>query len=216
KFGLKIGTISDLIEYRRKHEKLVYREVEVDLPTKHGHFNLIHFRNKVTQEHHLALVKGDVKTEEPVLVRVHSECLTGDAFGSMRCDCGDQLAASMRMIQEEGRGVVLYMNQEGRGIGLSAKLHAYELQDKGLDTVEANEKLGFAPDLRDYGTGALILKNLGIHKLRLITNNPKKIIALNGFDLEMVERIPLEIPPNEVNAHYLETKRDKMGHMILK
>jgi len=216
KFGLKIGTIRDLIEYRRKHEKLIYREVEVDLPTRYGHFNLIHFRNKVTQEHHLALVKGDVKTEEPVLVRVHSECLTGDVFGSHRCDCGDQLAVSLKMIEEEGKGVLLYMNQEGRGIGLSAKLHAYELQDKGMDTVEANEELGFAPDLRDYGTGALMLKNLGIHKLRLITNNPKKIIALKGFDLEMVERVAIEIPANDNNVHYLETKRDKMGHMILK
>jgi len=215
RFGMKIATVRDLIELRRRDENLVFREVEVDFPTRFGHFKLIHFRNRVTEEHHLALVKGDVNTDEPVLVRVHSECLTGDVFGSQRCDCGDQLHQALRMIEREGRGVLLYMNQEGRGIGLTAKLHAYKLQDQGLDTVEANLKLGFPSDLRDYGTGALMLKNLGVRKLRLMTNNPKKIIALNGFDLEMVERVPIETSPNEVNLHYLETKRDKMGHLIL-
>lgn len=215
RFGLKIVTIRDLIEYRRRDEKLIFREVEVNLPTKYGHFKLIHFRNRVTKEHHLALVKGDISGDDPVLVRIHSECLTGDVFGSMRCDCGDQLQAAMKMIEKEGRGALLYMNQEGRGIGLSAKLMAYELQDKGQDTVEANENLGFAPDLRDYGTGALMLKNLGIRKLRLLTNNPRKIIGISGYDLEIVERLPIEIEPSECNVDYLKTKRDKLGHMIL-
>jgi 3,4-dihydroxy 2-butanone 4-phosphate synthase/GTP cyclohydrolase II len=215
KFGLKIITIRDLIKYRRRDEKLIFREVEVDLPTKFGHFKLIHFRNRVTKEHHLALIKGDVAGDDPVLVRIHSECLTGDVFGSMRCDCGDQLQAAMKMIENEGRGALLYMNQEGRGIGLSAKLMAYELQDKGQDTVEANENLGFAPDLRDYGTGALMLKNLGIRKLKLLTNNPRKIVGISGYDLEIVERLPIEIEPSESNVNYLKTKRDKLGHMIL-
>ena len=212
---LKIITIRDLIEYRRRGERLVFREVEVDFPTRYGHFKLIHYRNRITLEHHLALVKGNVAGDEPVLVRVHSSCLTGDVFGSARCDCGDQLHNAMSMIEKEGRGALLYMNQEGRGIGLSAKLFAYDLQDNGLDTVEANEKLGFGDDLRDYGTGALMLKNLGIKKLKLITNNPRKIIGLKGFDLEITERIPMEIAPNPRNIHYLETKRDKLGHMIL-
>ncbi len=215
RFGMKIATVRDLIEYRRHDEKLIERDVEVDLPTRYGNFRLIHFHNKVTSEHHLALVKGDVNTDEPILVRVHSECLTGDVFGSSRCDCGDQLHQAMRMIDEAGRGVLLYMNQEGRGIGLTAKLHAYKLQDEGLDTVEANLKLGFPNDLRDYGTGALMLKNLGVQNIRLMTNNPKKIVALEGFALKMVERVPIEITPNSTNIHYLETKRDKMGHMIL-
>lgn len=215
KFGLKIITIRDLIEYRRRDERLIFREVEVDLPTKYGHFRLIHFRNKVTKEHHLALVKGDVAGDDPILVRIHSECLTGDVFGSMRCDCGDQLQAAMKMIEKEGRGALLYMNQEGRGIGLSAKLMAYELQDKGQDTVEANATLGFPPDLRDYGTGALMLKNLGIRKLRLLTNNPRKVIGIKGYDLEIVERLPIEIEPSDCNVNYLKTKRDKLGHMIL-
>ncbi len=214
-FDLKVITIQDLIKYRRQDEKLVYREVEVDLPTEHGMFKLIHFRNKVTKEHHLALVKGDVASEDPVLVRVHSECLTGDVFGSERCDCGPQLHAAMRMIQKAGTGVLLYMNQEGRGIGLSNKLKAYQLQDEGMDTVQCNNQLGFPDDLRDYGTGALMLKNLGIHRLKLMTNNPKKLIALEGYDLEIVERIPIEIEPKPSNVHYLETKRDKMGHLIL-
>ena len=215
RFDMKIITIRDLIEYRRRDEKLIFRETEVDLPTSFGHFKLIHFRNKVTQEHHLALVKGDVAGDEPVLVRVHSECLTGDVFGSARCDCGDQLRSALKMIDREGKGTLLYMNQEGRGIGLSAKLMAYALQDKGMDTVEANKSLGYPDDLRDYGTGALMLKNLGIRKLRLLTNNPRKIIGLKGYDLEIVERVPIEIEPNKNNVHYLETKRDKMGHLIL-
>lgn len=214
-FNLKILTIGDLIKHRRRDESLIYREVEVDFPTAYGVFRLIHFRNRLTQEHHLALVKGDVGSGVPTLTRVHSSCLTGDVFGSARCDCGDQLHTALQMIEKEGRGVLLYMNQEGRGIGLSAKLKAYELQDQGMDTVEANVSLGFAPDLRDYGTGALMLKNLGVNKLKLMTNNPRKIVALNGYDLEVVERIPIEITPNTVNAHYLETKRDKLGHMIL-
>ncbi|MDP8238997.1 MAG: bifunctional 3,4-dihydroxy-2-butanone-4-phosphate synthase/GTP cyclohydrolase II [Candidatus Hatepunaea meridiana] len=215
RFGLKLITIQDLIKYRRRDEKLIFREVEVDLPTSYGRFKLIHFRNRVTNEHHLALVKGDVSGSEPVLVRVHSECLTGDVFGSERCDCGDQLHSAMQMIEKVGRGVLLYMNQEGRGIGLSAKLMAYKLQDEGQDTVEANASLGFPADLRNYGTGALMLKNLGIRKLRLLTNNPKKLIGLQGYDLEIVERLPIEIEPTECNVHYLETKRDKMGHLIL-
>lgn len=214
-FNMKIITIRDLIEFRRRDEKLIFREAEVELPTKYGHFKLIHFRNKVTGEHHLALVKGDVAGDEPVLVRVHSECLTGDVFGSQRCDCGDQLHTALRMIEREGKGAMLYMNQEGRGIGLSAKLMAYQLQDQGQDTVQANVSLGYPPDLRDYGTGALMLKNLGIRKLRLMTNNPKKIVGLKGYDLELVERVPIEIEPTEMNVHYLETKRDKLGHLIL-
>ncbi len=214
-FDLRIVTIRDLIEYRRRDEKLVFREVEVDLPTRYGYFRLIHFRNRITREHHLALVKGDVTGDEPVLVRVHSSCLTGDVFGSARCDCGDQLHTAMEMIEREGRGALLYMNQEGRGIGLSAKLLAYKLQDRGQDTVQANQALGYDEDLRDYGTGALMLKNLGIRKLRLITNNPRKIVGLKGYDLEVVERVPIEIEPTLANVHYLETKRDKLGHLIL-
>ncbi len=215
RFGLKIITIRDLIEYRRRDEKLIFREVEVDFPTHYGHFKLIHFRNRITKEHHLALVRGEVAGDEPVLVRVHSSCLTGDVFGSERCDCGDQLHFAMRRIDKEGKGVILYMNQEGRGIGLSAKLLAYHLQEKGQDTVEANESLGYPDDLRDYGTGALMLKNLGIRKLRLMTNNPRKLVGLKGYDLEIVERVPIEIEPTRCNVHYLETKRDKLGHMIL-
>lgn len=216
KFGLKVVAIKDLIEFRRRTESLVFREVEVDFPTKFGRFKLIHFRNKVTQEHHLALVRGDVATDEPVLARVHSECLTGDVFGSMRCDCGEQLEASLMQIDAEGRGVLLYLKQEGRGIGLGNKLKAYRLQDEGLDTVEANEILGFPADLRDYGTGAMMLKDLGIKKLRIMTNNPRKVVALEGFDLEIVERVPIEMSPTSSNQNYLRTKRDKMGHFILK
>ena len=215
KFGLKVVTIKDLIEYRRRTESLVFREVEVDFPTKFGNFKLIHFRNRITREHHLALVRGDVAGDEPVLTRVHSECLTGDVFGSMRCDCGEQLEASLIQIDKAGRGVLLYLNQEGRGIGLGNKLKAYKLQDEGLDTVEANEKLGFPADLRDYGTGAMMLKDLGIKKLRIMTNNPLKVVALEGFDLEIVERVPIEMSPSTTNKHYLQTKRDKMGHLIL-
>jgi 3,4-dihydroxy 2-butanone 4-phosphate synthase/GTP cyclohydrolase II len=213
--NMKIITIADLIEYRRMRVKLVERKVTVNLPSIYGDFKLLLYENTIDpQDNPIALVKGEISGEEPVLVRVHSECLTGDVFGSMRCDCGDQLSIAMKMIEQEGRGVVLYMRQEGRGIGLVNKLITYSLQEKGKDTVEANEALGFKPDLRDYGTGAQILKDLGLKKIRLMTNNPKKIIGLKGYDLEIVERIPIEIPPNEVNVDYLKIKRDKLGHLI--
>ncbi|MBN2425473.1 MAG: bifunctional 3,4-dihydroxy-2-butanone-4-phosphate synthase/GTP cyclohydrolase II [Calditrichaceae bacterium] len=212
---LKIITIADLIRYKRTREKFVRRRVVVDMPTKHGTFKCYLYENILDpSEHHIALVKGDVGDGRPVLVRVHSECLTGDVFGSKRCDCGEQLAAALQMVEKEKRGVVLYMRQEGRGIGLTNKLLAYALQEEGKDTVEANEVLGFKPDLRDYGIGAQILKDLGITKLRLMTNNPKKIVGLEGHELEIVERVPLEICPNEINEHYLNTKRDKMGHLL--
>ena len=214
KHDLKIITIADLIDYRRRHEKLVERVSEVRLPTKFGTFNAIGFLDKVSGEEHLALVMGDVADGEPVLARVHSECLTGDVFGSLRCDCGDQLHEALRRIGEAGRGVLLYMRQEGRGIGLINKLKAYHLQDEGLDTVEANEALGFPADLRDYGIGAEILAELGIKELRLMTNNPKKISGIYGFGLKVVERIPIEICHNEVNHFYLETKKVKMGHLL--
>ncbi len=212
---LKIIAIRDLIEYRRRTEKLVHRQATAKLPTKYGNFMLHLYRSTVDEHHHLALVKGIVATDEPVIVRVHSQCLTGDIFGSLRCDCGEQLDKALQIIEAEGRGVLLYMRQEGRGIGLSNKIMAYELQDNGRDTVEANEELGFKPDLRDYGIGAQILTDLGIKRIRLLTNNPKKIVGLKGHSLEIVERIPIEINPNEVNARYLETKRDKLGHLIL-
>ncbi len=215
KHHLKIITIRDLIEYRRRTEKLVLRKATTKFPTKFGNFILHLYESAVDEHHHLALVKGEVNTEEPVIVRVHSQCLTGDIFGSLRCDCGDQLSKALEIIKKEGRGVLLYMRQEGRGIGLSNKILAYQLQDNGKDTVEANEELGFKPDLRDYGIGAQILSDLGIKKIRLLTNNPKKIVGLKGYNLEIVERIPIEITPNEENAHYLETKRDKLGHLIL-
>jgi len=215
KYNLKIITIADLIEYRRIREKLVKCKVVVDLPSKYGDFKLHLYENILDpKDNPIALVKGDIKGDEPVLVRVHSECLTGDVFGSKRCDCGEQLKASMEMVEREGRGVVLYMKQEGRGIGLVNKLLAYSLQEKGKDTIEANEALGFKPDLRDYGIGAQVLKDLGIQKIRLLTNNPKKIIGLKGYDLEIVERVPIEIPPNEINGKYLKTKRDKLGHLL--
>jgi len=215
KHDLKIITIRDLIEYRSRIEKLVHRKATTKFPTKFGNFVLHLYKSAVDEHHHLAVVKGDVNTGEPVIVRVHSQCLTGDIFGSLKCDCGDQLSRAMQIIEKQGRGVLLYMRQEGRGIGLSNKIMAYELQDNGRDTVEANEELGFKPDLRDYGIGAQILADLGIKKIRLLTNNPKKIVGLKGYDLEIVERLPLEISPNEVNAHYLQTKRDKLGHLIL-
>jgi 3,4-dihydroxy 2-butanone 4-phosphate synthase/GTP cyclohydrolase II len=214
-YDLKIITIRDLIEYRSRKEKLVHRQATVKFPTKYGNFLLHLYKSAVDEHHHLAVVKGDVATDEPVIVRVHSQCLTGDIFGSLRCDCGEQLEKALQIIEKEGRGVLLYMRQEGRGIGLSNKILAYQLQDNGRDTVEANEELGFKPDLRDYGIGAQILADLGIKRIRLLTNNPKKIVGLKGYNLEIVERIPIEINPNEVNAHYLETKRDKLGHFIL-
>ncbi len=215
KFDMKIITIADLIEYRRSREKLVRHKVTVDLPSKFGAFKL-HLYENILDPHDnpMALVKGDVVNDKPVLVRVHSECLTGDVFGSKRCDCGDQLSTAMQIVEREGRGVILYMRQEGRGIGLVNKLLAYQLQEQGKDTVEANEALGFKPDLRDYGTGAQILKDLGLKKIRLMTNNPKKIIGLEGYDLEIVERVPIEIPPNDVNQNYLKTKKERLGHLL--
>jgi 3,4-dihydroxy 2-butanone 4-phosphate synthase/GTP cyclohydrolase II len=216
RFDLKLVSIKDLIEYRIKKESLIRREIEVDMPTEHGHFKLVAFDQLNTNEVHLALVKGTWKADEPVLVRVHSSCVTGDIFGSCRCDCGTQLYKAMEMVDREGQGVVLYMKQEGRGIGLLNKLKAYKLQEEGLDTVEANLKLGFDMDERDYGIGAQILRNLGITKIRLITNNPKKRVGLMGYGLEIVDNVPIEVAPNPHNEKYLETKRDKLGHTILR
>lgn len=216
KFDLKIISIKDLIEYRLKNESLIEEEVRVQLPTKHGNFELVAFRQLSTGEHHLALKKGEWEKEEPVLVRVHSSCFTGDILHSLRCDCGDQLQKAMEMVEQEGRGVVLYMNQEGRGIGLLNKLKAYKLQEEGKDTVEANLALGFKNDQRDYGVGAQILRHLGVSKIRLMTNNPRKRAGLSGYGLEIVENVPIEIRPNPHNEFYLQTKRDKLGHEILK
>jgi 3,4-dihydroxy 2-butanone 4-phosphate synthase/GTP cyclohydrolase II len=213
--GVRIVTVKDLIAYRMQGEKLIERLVTTTLPTRYGEFHLVLFRSTLDQAEHIALVKGPIRADVPVLVRVHSECLTGDVFGSLRCDCGDQLHAALAMVEKAGTGVVLYMRQEGRGIGLVNKLQAYRLQDDGLDTVEANERLGFRPDLRDYGIGAQILKDLGLGKMRLLTNNPQKRVGLQGYGLDIVERVPLEIPPNASNERYLQTKRDKLGHLIL-
>ena len=214
KHSLKMTTIADLIAYRRRRDRLVELVEEVDMPTRHGTFRLRMYRSRVTGLEHLALVKGDVSGPEPVLARVHSECFTGDVLGSERCDCGDQLHMAMEMVEREGRGVVLYMRQEGRGIGLANKLHAYRKQEEGLDTVEANEALGFPPDLRDYGEGAQILVDLGIRRVRLVTNNPRKIKGLDGYGIEIAERVPVVIAPNPNDRRYLETKKTKMGHLI--
>ncbi len=214
KHGFTIISIRDLIAFRRTKEKLVECVTSVDFPTKYGTFDLKVYESEIDDHHHLALVKGDVSGGEAVLVRVHSECLTGDVFGSLRCDCGNQLAYAMEKVEKEGRGVVLYMRQEGRGIGLTNKIKAYKLQDMGHDTVEANILLGFPPDLRDYGIGAQILVDLGIKKIKLMTNNPKKIVGLEGYGLEIVERVPIELPVTCENAYYMQTKKDKMGHIL--
>ena len=215
KHGIGICTIADLIEYRMRTESFVKKAVEAKIQSEYGGaFKVIVYENDMDDFQHIALIKGDIKKDEPVLVRVHSECLTGDIFGSLRCDCGNQLRKSMLMMAEAGSGVLLYVRQEGRGIGLVNKLKAYNLQDQGLDTVEANEKLGFRPDLRDYGIGAQVLADLGVRKMRLITNNPKKIVGLEGYGLSVVEQVPMEIPPNEYNKSYLECKKLKMGHTL--
>ncbi len=213
-FGIRIATIADLIAYRRRHEKLVHRFAEAKLPTKYGEFIAIAYKSDVDPDQQLVLVMGDIVTDEPVLVRVHSECVTGDVFSSLRCDCGGQLDLAMQSIAKEKRGVLLYMRQEGRGIGFHNKIRAYALQDKGHDTVEANVALGFVPDLRDYGIGAQILVDLGLHEIRLLTNNPKKVIGLEGYGLKVVETIPILTPPNPYNLRYLKTKKEKLGHLL--
>jgi 3,4-dihydroxy 2-butanone 4-phosphate synthase/GTP cyclohydrolase II len=207
-------TVADLIEYRRRQDKLVQREVEVRMPTAHGEFRAVAYRSLVDNKHHVALVKGEVDGEEDILVRVHSECLTGDVFHSLRCDCGEQLESALSMIEAEGRGVLLYLAQEGRGIGLLNKLHAYKLQEEGLDTVDANLKLGLPADLRDYGIGAQILVDLGLTSIRIMTNNPKKIVGLEGYGLEVTDQIPIQAVPNEFNREYLRTKKERMGHLL--
>ncbi|NLE08810.1 MAG: GTP cyclohydrolase II, partial [Dehalococcoidales bacterium] len=214
KLDLKIISVADLIAYRRRHEKLVHRVTETKLPTRWGEFRAVAFASDVKSGEHVALVMGDIETPEPVLVRVHSECLTGDTLGSLRCDCGEQLALAMQKIADEGRGVFLYMRQEGRGIGFHNKLKAYALQDEGYDTVDANLKLGFAADMRDYGEGAQILADLGLNQIKLLTNNPKKIIGLESYGLKVVETVPIVVQPNPYNKHYLETKKNRMNHTL--
>ncbi len=214
KFDLKMITIKDMIQYRNRKDKLVQREVEIKLPTEFGDFRAVGYSNVVDGKEHIALVKGEVDSAAPTLVRVHSECLTGDVFGSNRCDCGPQLHAALAQIEKAGNGVLLYMRQEGRGIGLLNKMRAYKLQEEGYDTVEANEKLGFGADLRDYGIGAQILRDLGVSKMKLLTNNPRKIAGLKGYELEVVDRVPLQMPTKEANESYLKTKHSKLGHML--
>jgi len=214
KFGLKIVSVADLIAYRYRHERLVQRVAEAKLPTPYGEFKVIAYKSQTDPAEHLALVMGDVATDDPLLVRVHSQCLTGDVFNSLRCDCGEQIEKAMKLIADEGRGVVLYMRQEGRGIGIHNKIKAYALQDAGMDTVEANISLGFDPDPRDYGIGAQILADLGLRNLRLMTNNPKKMSGLESFGLKITEQLPLTTKPNRYNRRYLQTKQKKMGHLL--
>jgi len=214
KHDMIIVTIADLIQYRLKRDKFMNRKAKADLPTEFGRFKIYGYENSINGQEHVALIKGEIKEDEPILVRVHSECLTGDAFGSMKCDCGNQLHGAMKKIEEEGRGVLVYLRQEGRGIGLLNKIKAYHLQDKGMDTVEANVALGFPPDLRNYGIGAQILSDLGVKKIKLLTNNPKKLIGLSGYGMEILERIPLQGEVCEYNRDYIKTKKEKMGHII--
>jgi 3,4-dihydroxy 2-butanone 4-phosphate synthase/GTP cyclohydrolase II len=214
KYSINMISVAQIIAHRRRHEKLIMKVAEARLPTKYGDFLAIAYKSAIDPDEHVALVKGELNGDKPVLVRVHSECLTGDVFHSLRCDCGEQIDLAMKAISEEGRGIFLYMRQEGRGIGLHNKIRAYALQDQGLDTVEANEALGFASDIRDYGIGAQILADLGVRNIRLLTNNPKKVIGLEGYGLKVVETVPIVCKPNPQNVKYLETKRKKMGHLI--